>query len=145
MADLKQSLMEDVGALKCLKPLKELELESLLGWKTLSALSLGRPGGLCSPLAPLPGDEGMGPAVQPGRSMARGCSKGCLSLLSTAISRGKRVPSCSSQMQEMGVIFGSHCSKRCPRSIHHHLALPGGWAVTRVARKELSFPKLTNI
>lgn len=66
MAALERSLMEDVGALQCLKPLKELELQSLLGWKTLSALSLGRPGGLCSPIAPLPGDEGMGSAVQPG-------------------------------------------------------------------------------
>lgn len=114
MAALKQSLMEDVGALKCLRSLKELELQSLLRWKTLSALSLGRPGGLCSPIAPLAGDEGMGLAVQPGRSMHRGCSKGCLSLLSTAISRGNQVPSCSSQIQEMGVKVGSHCSKRCP-------------------------------
>lgn len=31
----------------------------------LHCRSLGRPGGLCSPTAPLPGDEGMGPAEQP--------------------------------------------------------------------------------
>lgn len=61
--------------------------------------------------------------------MDRGCSKGCLSLLSTAISRGTQVPPCSSQIQEVGAKVGSHCSKHCPGSIHHCLAVPGGWAV----------------
>ena len=103
--------MEDVGALKCFQFLMDLELQSLLGWKTLSALSLGRPGGLCGPTAPLPGDAGMGPAAQPGRSMGRGWSKGCLSLLSAAISRGYRAPSCSSHIQKMGAEVGSQCSK----------------------------------
>lgn len=79
--------MEDVWALKCLRSLQELDLQSLLHCKTLSVLSLGRPAGLCSPIAPLPGGEEMGSTGQPGRSMDKGFSRVCFSLLSTPISR----------------------------------------------------------
>lgn len=68
----------------------------------------------------------MGPVMQEhGQSLFQRLS----SLLSTAISGDNRVPSCSRQIQEMGAKVGSHCSKHCPGSIHHHLALPGGWTV----------------
>lgn len=75
MAALKRSLMEGVWALKCLKPLRSWNCRASQAGKP-SALSLGRAGGLCSPAAPLPGDEGMGSVTKSGRSMNRGCSRG---------------------------------------------------------------------
>lgn len=112
--------------LTCPRVLKELELQSLSQGKTLSE----RRRELCSPAAPLPGEEGMGRAVQPGRS----CFQRLHSPLSSSSSRGTRIPSCSTWIQEVGAKLGCLCSKRCPGSIQSHLALPRGCALLQPHR-----------
>lgn len=70
----------------------------------------GSPGGLCSPTAPLPGDGGMGPAVQ--RSTDRGHSNSCCSL-PTPRARGTEDGSCGSSPTP-GLAF-------CPNRIFCHI------------------------
>lgn len=76
---------------------------------------------LCSPAAPLPGEEGMGQAVQPGRSRSNAA-------LPAELCEPQRhqIPPCSTWIREGGAKLGCHCSKPCPESLQTHLSFGRG-------------------